>query len=167
MAIFSIIFTPFVFANSPTPPNVTVAKIPSKECETLNYKAILKESRNKNVVLEIKKEVLEDIFAPLTTALSEYSSLSSKEKQIEITVITNYERKKESLDEIEELNQEFSFATGEISVFTHLLGKIVLLPVSSPDLDHLRSKYGLPAKKFSGELFLSNKKTPTKKESPQ
>jgi hypothetical protein len=165
VAVFGLLFAPLAFSSPPTPPNVTVVKLPAQECETLSYKGTLRETSSKAVVLEIKKESLEDIFSSLKKELPEYASLPVKEKRIEVTIITAHERKKESLAPIEELNEEFSFGVGGISLFTHELGKIAVLPLISPDLDHLRSKYGLPEKKFSGELFLPSKAPETKKES--
>lgn len=150
---FSVCFA-FVSSISASPPKVTLETLSQEECLTLPLKGILKEKIHGAIVLEVPAEYLQDLFSRLSQKTPQLTSVPAQERQAQITVINSSERKRANIENIDEVEEEFSFKINEVSVINHPIGTVVLLSIYSPDLEELRNKYGLKKSKLQGDIVI-------------
>jgi hypothetical protein len=120
---------------------------------------ILKKTKDNFVYLDIPNDVINGLFLLLDYDDAEkppYNLKSFNNVGAHISIIGTDEYKENNLEEVEEIGQEFNFTFKDIkSANPHgwdEMKKVYFIRVESPELEELRSKYGL-SKKVDGHEF--------------
>lgn len=112
--------------------------------ENLPQIGILQENRDGYVYLKVDNAFVDQIYPRLTNPLYKQAVSTRRLNSLGAHISVFYPQERSGTGDIEEVGQWFSFSIKRLAYVPPKSRKFIVLEVTSPSLEHLRKKYGLP-----------------------